>query len=81
MFVKACERDEIDSIVTAMQYSVAFSQILITNLCHESQGFTASMIKIFFRELGEGPRPYQFQLLAQVVGLDAGFCRTNVQCH
>ncbi|KAJ6738188.1 hypothetical protein OIU74_003191 [Salix koriyanagi] len=32
------------------------------------------MIKIFFRELGEGPRPYQFQLLAQVVGLDAGFC-------
>uniref|UniRef100_A0A6N2L800 Uncharacterized protein n=1 Tax=Salix viminalis TaxID=40686 RepID=A0A6N2L800_SALVM len=74
MFVKACERDEIDSTVTAMQYSVAFSQILITNFCHESQGFTASMIKIFFRELGEGPRPYQFQLLAQVVGQDAGFC-------
>ncbi|KAJ6979119.1 hypothetical protein NC653_027317 [Populus alba x Populus x berolinensis] len=24
--------------------------------------------------MGEGPRPYQFQLLVQVVGLDAGHC-------
>ncbi|KAL9392477.1 hypothetical protein Peur_016397 [Populus x canadensis] len=53
-FVKAGERDEIDHIVTAMQCSVAFSHILIPNLCHESQGFTASMIKIFFQRGGGG---------------------------
>jgi hypothetical protein len=37
-----------------MQCSVAFSHILIPNLCHESQGFTASMIKIFFQREGGG---------------------------
>ncbi|KAG5246975.1 hypothetical protein IMY05_004G0031900 [Salix suchowensis] len=47
-------RDEIDSIVTAMQYSVAFSQILITNLCHESQGFTTLSVPAVGS--GGGPR-------------------------